>query len=228
MRDDTTLGLHPGVVAAVLLVCAAAGTGLGFAAEALFTWFEATFDGAPALLRAAAALPDAVTIVALGLVGAVAGLGIVGKWEDETMICELQADGVRTRLRKHTAWVGRETIASAYLDGDELVLADGRGRMLAAGKVDGVGPRRVARALVAAGYPWSGNGHPEEQSFTIFVDGRDDLGDPATGLIKARATALEDGNKARARELRSELSEAGVLVRDRRGEQEYVVLGGTG
>lgn len=225
MRETTRLTLHPGAVAAVVAVCAAVGVVLGFAADVLFTWFESTFDGAPALLRAAAALPDVVTIVGLGVAGLIVGVWVVGEWESETLVCEVQPDGVKTRLHQHTAWVDRCAITAVYLDHDELVLAEAGGRMLAVGKVDGVGRARLARTFTSAGYPWSDGGHPLEGSFATFVEGRDDLGEVATDLVKQRAIALEDGNKARARALRRELSDAGVLVRDRRGEQQYALLG---
>lgn len=228
MSDDTLqitrLGLHPIAVIAVCVGTTTIGTGLGFGADALFMWFHSTFDSAPALVRAAAALPDVVTIVVLALAGLVFGVIVIGGWESETLVCEVRPDGIQTRLNKRTSWVARGDISSVYLDGEELVLADSTGRMLAVGKVDGVGAKRLARALTEAGYPWSGGGSPYEASFSTFVDGRDDLGAPATALIRSRATALEDGQKARARELRTELSQAGTLVRDRRGEQEYVVL----
>lgn len=230
MSDGTLhvrkLGLHPGAMIGVCVVTTLAGAALGWGADALFGWFQQTFDGAPALLRAAAALPEVVTISALAVAGLVFGLMIVGEWEGETLVCEVRPDGVQTHIQKRTAWVERSRIASAYVDGEELVLADGTGRVLAVGKVDGVGPRRVARTFAEAGYPWSDGGHPLERSFSPFVEGRDDLGDVATPLLRARATALEDGQKARARELRAELSEAGVLVRDRRGAQEFAALPG--
>jgi hypothetical protein len=224
MPEHTRLGLHPGAIAAVVVTCAATGTGLGLGADALLGWFEATLDGAPGLLRAAAALPDVVTIVALGLAGLTLGIWVVVEWERETLVCEIHPDGVQARLHKHVVWIDRDEIASACLDRDELVLLDAHGRMLVAGKVDGVGPRRVRRALSQAGYPWSDAGHPDEEQFRVFLEGRDDLGEPATTLIKARAAALEGGEKARARALRAQLSDAGVLVRDRRGEQQYARL----
>ena len=222
------LGLHTGTTVVVCLVATAVGATLGWGADALLGWFQSTFDGAPALLRAAAALPDVVTIVALAVAGLAFGLFVVADWERETMVCEIEPDGVRTRLHKRTSWVDRGSVATAFADGNELVLADATGRMLAVGKVDGVGRRRLARAFTEAGYPWSDGGHPWEGRFAAFIEGRDDLSDPAARLIRARATAIEDGEKARARELRAELSEAGVLVRDRRGEQEYVVLSEAG
>ncbi|WP_420110855.1 YqeB family protein [Pseudactinotalea sp.] len=221
------LGLHPGAVIGVCALTAVAGAALGWGADALFGWFQQTFDSAPALLRAAAALPEAITIAALAVAGLAFGLMIVGDWEGETLVCEIRPDGVQTRLQKRTAWVERGRIASAFVDGEELVLADARGRMLAVGKVDGVGPRRVGRAFAEAGYPWADGGHPLERAFSPFVEGRDDLGEVATPLLRARATALEDGQKARARDLRAELSQAGVLVRDRRGAQEYARLPGS-
>ena len=225
-HPPTKLTLHPGAVVAVCLTGAAIGTVLGLGAESLFMWFQSTFGGAPALLRAASALPDVVTIAGLGIAGLVGGLWIAAAWEAETLVCEVGADGIRTRLNKRTTWVDRTAISAAYVDRDELVLADASGRMLVAGKVDGVGPKRVGRMLAKAGYPWSDGGHPFEEEFVTFVEGRDDLGEPATGLIKARATALQDGKHGRARELRHQLSDAGVLVRDRRGEQQYVILDG--
>lgn len=217
------LTLHPLAVATTLLLGVVVGGGLGASAGALLRWFESTFDSAPGPIRVAAALPDAVAIGALAVIGLVAGLLLVGRWEEETLVVRIEQDGLHLRHHKRSRWVTRTDVANLYLDRDELVVADSAGRPIATGDVGGVGRRRIARALGAAGYPFCSSGNPHEGRFTVFVEGRDDLGATAD-LLTRRAAALAQDDAARARELRAELGSAGVLVRDRRGEQEYVVL----
>lgn len=223
-RDGTTIGLHPAVTAGVCAAGFALGAGLGIGSDALLAWFEGTFDSAPAPVRVAAALPTGVAAAVLAAAGLLVGLWFAGRWKEETLVCTLDPEGVRTRLHKRSGWVPRSAVAQVFVDGEELVLADRRGRPLAVGAVAGVGVRRLGRAFTSAGYPWSGTGHPRESAFRVFVEGRDDPGAPVTDLLTQRAAALAAGDDARARALRLELGEAGAFVRDRHGEQEYVLL----
>ena len=220
----TRIGLHPALVVGLCAAGATLGVALGLGADALVSLLDRTVGSAPGLLRGIASVRDGVMAAVLGIVGALAGLLFAGTWEDETLVCEISREGVRTRLHKRRGWVPREAVADVFVDGEELVLADATGRMLAVGQVAGVGMGRLERAFTGAGYPWSGRGHPREGAFRTFVEGRDHPPHPITELLVARAGALAEKDHARARELRRQLSDAGALVRDRHGEQEYTLL----
>lgn len=190
------------------------GAGAGYLVGPVTRWLMDVVGGAPGPLRLLAQVPQS-WLVALGAVaGLVAAALLVAVVLTETTSVEIDVDGVTVERNRARCYVGRERIASVFTDPRDLVLRDADGRELLRREAD-VGARRLAAAFEAAGYPWTGTRDPDEACFRNWVDGAPHLSGDVHTLLRRRARALRDKDTGSAFDLREQVQDAGVVVRDR-------------
>lgn len=220
--DDSTVVADPPwtvpVVYTVLPVLGAAlGWGLTLIAEWItgLSWFP--FQG---LFELFLRLPDTVELlVGIGL-GVAVGLFFAVWIAHELLTVTVGRDAIRLKRGDFEKEVPRGDIASVFVEDKLLVVLGHRRQELAQVHFD-LNRDRLAEALRRHGYAWLSGGDPYGAQFKRWVPGADGLPRGADVLLKARAQALEKSNESDLRELRGELAELDVVVRDRDKKQYW-------
>ncbi|SFP73970.1 hypothetical protein SAMN05421810_103263 [Amycolatopsis arida] len=199
----------------------ALGVALGFLVKPITTWLVDLVGSAPGPLRLAANLPPIWAVLVLTVVGAVAGLWLAHQAQVESLEVTVRPEDVRLAQNGAVRHVARAAIGEVFLDRRDLVLLDRRTGELARNKASDLDRDEIATAFERLGYPWRGGADPHEHEFRQWADGAPDLPEEAHALLRARARARTDKQAGRVAELTDELRDAGVVVRDRDGAQQY-------
>lgn len=202
------------------LVGAVLGACVGLVAEPIFGWLDSTIGDAPGPLRVVAHLPTAWAVAALIVVGLGGGVVLALIAKRESLVLTVNTEAVRLTQDRDDRYVPRGSIAAVFRDGEELVLIDSGSQELARVDASDLSATKIQDAFERCHYPWT-EGHPYEQEFHRWVDGHPALDDHSNHLLRARARALTDKRTGMAADLTEQLQDAGVVVRDRHGAQQY-------
>ena len=222
---ETYLGYGPAARALYYVIPALLGAGLGVGLHFLLDWLLSLpwlpFQGPLSLLDS---IPDQVALPILIGLGVVAGVifGAVA-WADELSIT---VDGSRVRLTRGDSdhVINRTAVAAVFMDGKQLVLLGPDTGELAREKTDRP-VSKIAEAFTRHGYPWRADGDPHADAFRLWSSTSPGL-PPGTGaLLSMRARALKNNKNEDAADLRAELLNLGVVVRDQGGKQYWRPVG---
>jgi hypothetical protein len=204
-----------------VLVPALIGAGLGWALTALvdlllgLRWIP--FRGPLSLIDS---VPGQIALPVLIGLGMLAGVvfGLYALHEE----LSITVDDHRVRLRRGDAdrRLERTAIADVFLDGKDLVLLGHDSNELARERTDRPAAR-LADAFTLHGYPWRADGDPRAGDFRLWSENAHGLPAGARAMLSMRARALKDKKTEDAADLRTELINLGVVVRDEGGKQYW-------
>ncbi|MGX1755395.1 YqeB family protein [Streptomyces lydicus] len=208
---------------AVVLVCAvfaAAGAGAGWLIKLLAQWFVtlpwAPWQGPARLLTS---IPEPWRTVGVLAVGAVLGLAAGYLAQHDRLSVTISGSRVVLTRKGISREFTHHEIDTALRDGKQLVLLGRDGQEIAREACD-LDAQRLADAFAEHGYRWS-DGDPHRDEFRLWVPRSPGLPEGADALLTARARLLGKPAAAEARELREELAELGVVVRDENKRQYW-------
>jgi hypothetical protein len=217
----TDLGYPRWGQALYVLVPALLGAGLGWALTALvdlllgLPWIP--FRGPLSLIDS---VPDQIAVPVLIGLGLLVGVifGLYALHEE----LSITVDDHRVRLRRGDAdrRLNRTAIADVFLDGKDLVLLGHDSNELARERTDRPAAR-LADAFTLHGYPWRADGDPRAGDFRLWSENAQGLPAGARAMLSMRARALKDKKTEDAADLRTELINLGVVVRDEGGKQYW-------
>ena len=216
----TELGYSRWGQALYVLIPALVGGGLGWALPVLLDWLLGLpwipFRGPLSLIDS---VPDQIALPVLIGLGLVAGVvfGLYALHEE----LSITVDDHRVRLRRRDTdrRLDRTAIADVFLDGKELVLLGHDSNELAREKTDRPAAR-LADAFTQHGYPWRTGGEPRAGDFR-WSESAQGLPAAARAMLSMRARALKAKKADDAADLRAELVNLGVVVRDEGGKQYW-------
>ncbi len=196
-----------------------AGGGLGYLLKIISKWVAA-LERAPwqGPFKLLARLDEPwFTVVPVG-VGVLAGLVLSVLAWDDSLVVSVSRESVGLKRGDKGREIAAAAVKGAFVDGKELVLLGGSGEELAREKsdLDGAGLREAFRGH---GFVWLDGGDPYAGRYRRWVEGDPALSGSANAVLKARASALDKGNRGDVAELRAELVKLGVVVRDERKKQ---------
>jgi len=164
-------------------------------------------------------------VVVCMVVGLLGGALLAAIALDDTLKVTITNESVEFEKNEKTVTVPRHKVATAFLDGKEIVLLDATTRELAREKHDQFTSEspKIAAAFRAHGYPWSDGGDPHEHRYRRWVEDEPELPPGANAVLKARAKSFGDGDKGKAdlRELREEVAKLGYTVKDKEKKQYW-------
>ena len=217
----TDLGYPRWGQALYVLVPAVIGAGLGWALMVLvdlllgLPWIP--FRGPLSLIDS---VPDQIAVPVLIGLGLLAGVifGLYALHEELT----ITVDDHRVRLQRGDAdrRLDRTAVADVFLDGKDLVLLGHDSNELARERTDRPAAR-LADAFTRHGYPWRAEGDPRAGDFRLWSETAHGLPAAARAMLSMRARALKEKKKEDAADLRRELVNIGVVVRDEGGKQYW-------
>lgn len=220
MSEPTELGYGRVGQALFIVVPAVIGAALGWGLLALLSWLLGLpwipFRGPLQLIDS---IPDQVALPVLIGLGIIAGT-FFGTYalKDEPFVT-VGDDQVRLKRGEADRRLPRTAVDAVFLDGKHLVLLAGDGNELAREKLDQPAAK-LAEAFTRHGYPWR-DADPRAGDFRLWTATAQGLPPGAGALLGIRARALKGGKSDDARDLRRELVNLGVVVRDEGGKQYW-------
>ncbi len=222
-RDETVVSDPAWAVGLMWLGLPLAGAGLGWLVQALAGWLAdlrwVPFGDLVELIASVADNEPLATIVSLAA-GAVVGLVLAFIGAMETLVVRITDGEVTLRRGDSTQKVNRGAVQAVFVDGKQLVLLGREADELAREGFE-LGADRLRDGFLAHGYPWAAAGDPHRDEFRRWVPEDPELPGSADALLKARAKALEKGDKIDIVELRAELGKLGVVVREEAKRQYW-------
>ncbi|MFH8347934.1 hypothetical protein [Streptomyces sp. NPDC018045] len=167
-----------------------------------------------------ASAPEPLLSVAAVAVGLLLGLVIAFFAELEYVTAEIGPEQAVLTVDRVTRTVPRAETAAVFQDGKHLVLLGHDSRELARLRGD-FDTDRFAAAFEQHGYPWRPDGDPYATDFRRWVTAQPDLSAGAHALLKARAHALKKNEKEDTEQLRAELAELGIIVREDKNRKQH-------
>lgn len=172
------------------------------------------------VFKLVASAPEPLLSIGALIVGVLAGLAIAFFADLEYVTADIGPDQAALTVDGVTRTVPRAATAAVFQDGKNLVLLGHDATELARlhGDFD---TKRFAAAFERHGYPWRPDGDPYAADFRRWVTAQPGLPAGAHALFKARAHALKKGNKQDAEQLRTELAELGIVVREDKDKAQH-------
>lgn len=140
-------------------------------------------------------------------VGGIVALIAIG----EDLRVSIDNDGIHLRRGDDEQHIDRAEVSAVFLEDGALVILGSRSEELARETCDH--GKKLADALTDHGFPWVPS-DPHAEDYRRWVPDLPGLPDGADALLRAREQALKEDDVDDARQLRDELADLGVVVRD--------------
>ncbi|MFG2051343.1 hypothetical protein ACGFIW_28420 [Micromonospora sp. NPDC048935] len=164
-------------------------------------------------------LPEPQATAGTVAVGVLAGLVVAGIGTAERLIVTVDAVQARLRRSDQDRAVARADARVVFLADKHLVLLDGDGAELVRESTD-LPAAKLAEAFRTHGWSWVDD-DPHRSAYRLWVPDLPGLPAAADALLRARERAIERDRRDDARELRRELAQLGVVLRDESKRQYW-------
>ena len=136
-----------------------------------------------------------------------------------TEILKIEVDGNHIVIDIHDmkSEVYRSDIESIFKEGKMLVITDNAGLELL-GETTDYPPGRLKDTFQKYHYPWTDH-DPRSAQFFEWVTDHENLSERANDILYNRRQAKRDDEEKRVRNLRQDLMEIGIVVKDKNGRQ---------
>lgn len=159
--------------------------------------------------------------VILCIVGIVAGIVLSQFIFYETLRVFINNESVTVKIRDTKDTFRKEDMQSVYMDGKALVLVGKQENEMFHEIYDG-NKKKIAKTFLSLGYPWF-DSDPYQAAYRRWDENDQQIPAAVHALLRARKGCLENDQKTMARQLRSDLANIGVAVKDRKDKQ-YIRL----
>jgi hypothetical protein len=171
-------------------------------------------------LELVASVPDPQATIGSLALGVAGGLVVAVLAEQDYVRVIVEDDQLTVTRGGSSRRVRRASVEAVFLDGKQLVLLGHETDEVVREGGDLPDAERLEAAFRAHGYPWVPGGDPHKDEYRRWVEDLPDLPAGADAVLKARARALDRGDKEDAAQLRLELGKLGIVVRDE-GKRQF-------
>jgi hypothetical protein len=219
--EETVVAEPPWAVALVWIGFPPAGAAAGWLIN-LLVGLVASLPSGPfhGAFELADRIPEPQSSIGSIVLGALAGTALAVQVARERLTVSVSADRAALARRGAVQQVERASVSAVFLDGNRLVLLGPATEELAREKSD-LPAGRLRDAFVAHGFAWRDDGDPYRDDFRTWTGHAPDLPAAVNALLRARARALADDQRAEAAELAAELAADGIVVRDEKKRQSW-------
>jgi hypothetical protein len=197
------------------------GAAAGWLLKSLAEWATSLpwvpFQGPLELVASVPDLQATIGSLALGVAG---GLVVAVLAEQDYVRVTVEDDQLTVTRGGSSRRVPRASVEAVFLDGKQLVLLGHETDEVVREGGDLPDAERLEAAFRAHGYPWVPGGDPHKDEYRRWVEDLPGLPAGADAVLKARARALDRGDKEDAAQLRLELGKLGIVVRDE-GKRQF-------
>jgi hypothetical protein len=171
-------------------------------------------------LELVASVPDPQATIGSLALGVAGGLVVAVLAEQDYVRVTVEDDQLTVTRGGSSRRVPRASVEAVFLDGKQLVLLGHETDEVVREGGDLPDAERLQAAFRAHGYPWVPGGDPHKDEYRRGVEDLPELPAGADAVLKARARALDRGDKEDAAQLRLELGKLGIVVRDE-GKRQF-------
>jgi hypothetical protein len=171
-------------------------------------------------LELVASVPDPQATIGSLALGVAGGLVVAVLAEQDYVRVTVEDDQLTVTRGGSSRRVPRASVEAVFLDGKQLVLLGHETDEVVREGGDLPDAERLEAAFRAHGYPWVPGGDPHKDEYRRWVEDLPGLPAGADAVLKARARALDRGDKEDAAQLRLELGKLGIVVRDE-GKRQF-------
>ena len=217
--NETVVADPPWVPALVWIGFPPAGAALGLLAN-LVIRLVATLPAGPfhGAFELAAKTPKPQSMIASAVVGALAGTALAYQAIKENLTVAVSAERVVLARRGSVQEIARAPVSAVFVDRKRLVLLGRATEELVSERCE-LPADRLRHAFRAHGFPWRDDGDPYLGDYRTWAGEVPELPAAVNTLLRIRARALANGDRGDAAELRAELANFGIVVRDERTRQ---------
>lgn len=217
--DRTTVRHSTALHAALWTILPTVGALVGFALSRVPSWIAALawFPNQAKMTELADVIGFKVTLV-LVVAGFLVGCFLAVMAYDYIVSVTIDDENVTIKRSDEETTLSATDVNCAFVDEGHLVLLGSASEELAREKT-GLSLDALQVAFASHGYSWHER-DPYADSFTRWVDGASGLSQDANAILRARQIALDGGDSADQRELRTELARHRIVVRDG-GKRQY-------
>lgn len=115
--------------------------------------------------------------------------------------------------------IKKSEIQGIFMEGNQVIIMGRQGQELLREKTD-IKKEEVRKTFQSHDYPWYEE-DPYINEFHLWTLDDQILGEKANSILYERRNALREGDKKKAKDLKTDLHELGVVVKDQ-GENQYV------
>lgn len=119
----------------------------------------------------------------------------------------------------HKQIIKKSEIKEIYMDDQEVVITGHHGEELLRERTE-VARENIRNIFLDYHYPWCDQ-DPYKDEFSLWTLGDHTLGEKANSILYERRKAIREKDEKKAKNLRMDLKELGVIVKDQ-GENQYV------
>ena len=115
--------------------------------------------------------------------------------------------------------IQKSEIKAIFMEDNEVVITDHKGQELLSEKTD-IKKEKIREIFLYHHYPWCEQ-DPYVNEFNLWTLEDHTLGEKVNSILYERRKAIREGDKKKAKNLKKDLNELGVVVKDQ-GENQYV------
>lgn len=115
--------------------------------------------------------------------------------------------------------IQKSEIKAIFMEDNEVVITDHKGQELLSEKTD-IKKEKIREIFLYHHYPWCEQ-DPYVNEFNLWTLEDHTLGEKVNSILYERRKAIREGDKKKAKNLRMDLNELGVVVKDQ-GEDQYI------
>lgn len=115
--------------------------------------------------------------------------------------------------------IQKSEIKAIFMEDNEVVITDHKGQELLSEKTD-IKKEKIREIFLYHHYPWCEQ-DPYVNEFNLWTLEDHTLGEKVNSILYERRKAIREGDKKKAKNLKMDLNELGVVVKDQ-GENQYV------
>ncbi|MBC8075177.1 MAG: hypothetical protein H7Y32_03800 [Chloroflexales bacterium] len=167
-----------------------------------------------------ASFPDPQGTIGALVVGAGAGLVLAFLAAQERLTVTVSDDQITIERGGSSRVLKRASISAVFLDRKQLVLLSPTSAEVVREASD-LNANHLTSALRTHGYPWLADGDPYNDTYRRWVEDTPEIAGHANALLKARARALDKSDDDETAQLRTELANLGIVVRDEKKRQYW-------
>lgn len=152
------------------------------------------------------------------MIGIVAGVLFSFYAFSETVKMMLSDESMELIAKEQECRLEKGEVSAIWFDHKDLVFLGKQGEELLREEKPDMSKEKIRSAFLHYHYPWQ-DADPYEEEYFIWVELHPNLGNLANTLLASREKAMKEDETKKAKMIRKELADLGVVIRDKGKEQ---------
>lgn len=157
--------------------------------------------------------------IILMFVGAVIGVLLSLTVYSEALKMSINDQEILINKDDNKKFIKKSEVKEIFMEGNEVVITGNKGQELLREKTD-IKKEKIRKIFLYHHYPWCEQ-DPYVDEFNLWTLEDHTLGEKVNSILYERRNAIREGDKKKAKNLKIDLNELGIVVKDQ-GEDQYI------